>query len=109
LCIGLGSWALVRLSKHYLAARKPRREQAARIARPAESYPPQEYLDSSNFTSQTVDSAEHAEAPDPDESLIVQDEPAIVDDPKLIMQVPSDSAAKAVEQEGESEPDSITQ
>ncbi|WP_324670820.1 hypothetical protein [Hymenobacter sp. GOD-10R] len=110
LCLGVGSWALVRFSKHYLAARKPRREQAARIARPAESSSPQDYLDSENFTSQTVDStSEHAEAPGPDESLIVQDEPPVVNDPKLIMQVASDSAVKAVEQEENPESDSITQ
>lgn len=109
LCVGLGGWGLVRLSKNYLAGRKPKREQTARTPRPAENYSTDTYAESADFAQPSADTvSDVGEEQNSDESLIVHDEPAVVQDPKLIMQVPSDSAAKEAEQEEVAEPDSTT-
>ncbi|WP_143436393.1 hypothetical protein [Hymenobacter crusticola] len=111
LCLGLGGWAVVRLSKHYLATRKPKREQITRVARPAQNDPMQGYSDAATLTSQALDSTMEQDERQ-DEPLVVpdQDEPVVVHDSELIMQVTSDSAAKASEREEEAPaPDSIPQ
>jgi len=114
LCVGLGGWGLVRLSKSYLAGRKPKREQTARVPQTTENYSTDAYAESDALpladtvadavAEQNSDGSLHVH----DEPLIMHEESLTVHHPKLIMQVTSDSAAQAAEQEEALEPDSTT-
>jgi hypothetical protein len=90
LSLCLGTWRLMQLKP---ALPKPKREQAA-------VFSPVPYSDETNEEASDSSSSSDTAPSDADEEpMLIQDEQPVEENPNLIMQVPSDSAARAAEQE----------